>query len=127
VANRPASAAVPVSAPARESAAQLTPRGQRCPCSFPAEDLVVALALHRIPLRHFASSPLDPIARVALARVRRAGGTPLNGVKEVVTRRFRGGFRGGCQAPQMCDTVRLAFSPDSAMRQKEKPADRRSG
>ena len=37
--------AVPVSAPAREGAAQPTPRAPSCPRSFPAEDQVATLAL----------------------------------------------------------------------------------
>ena len=44
-ASRPASAAVPVSAPAREGAAQPTPQARRCPRSFLVEDQVVPLAL----------------------------------------------------------------------------------
>jgi hypothetical protein len=67
---------VPVSAPAREGAAQPTPRAPSCPRSFPADDQVATLALptHSSPApRVFCSRSLC----AGSARAWRAEGAPL--------------------------------------------------
>jgi hypothetical protein len=69
----PVSAAVPVSAAAREGAAQSTPRARTAPPPFPAEDQVVMLALAHAFLSgtsrfHFSIPLRGPGLRTACRR-----------------------------------------------------------
>ena len=77
--SRPASAASPGSAPAREGEAQPTPWARTAPRPFPAGALalVVTLALsHASQLRHFASSVLRSLRGLGPRLAGAAGDRP---------------------------------------------------
>ena len=85
--SRPASAAAPGSAPAREGGHSRRPGADRPrPSTAEALALVVKLALsHSLSLRHFASPGADPCAGLARAW-REPQASALEAVEKVVTR-----------------------------------------